>query len=66
MSQSFVISVLSFTIVMVLFNIIKDIYISVKDIKISDYQKANIDKRWLISYTIGIILLFVIYGRDGP
>lgn len=62
MSYDFTISLLSFTIVMVLFNIIKDVYINYKDLMLSDYQKARINKRWLISYAVGVALLFVIYG----
>lgn len=62
MSYDFTISLLSFTIVMVLFNIIKDVYINYKDLMLSDYQKARINKRWLISYIVGVVLLFLIYG----
>jgi len=64
MSQSFVYSVLAFTIVMLLFNVIKDLYIRYNNITISDKLLKKIDKRWLISYTIGVLILYLLYG--GP
>ena len=65
MNQDFVVSLLVFTIVMVIFNIIKDILI-LPHFNISSNTKRKITKRWYISYVIGVILLLLMYGRDGP
>lgn len=62
MSQSFVYSVLAFTIVMLLFNVVKDVYIRYNKVNIPDNILRRIDRRWLISYTIGVILLYLMYG----
>ena len=65
MNQDFVVSLLVFTIVMVIFNIIKDILI-LPHFNISSNTKRKITKRWYISYVIGVVLLLLMYGRDGP
>jgi len=65
MNQDFTISALVFTIVMVVFSIIKDVVILPK-YNISDTHRKKITRRWYISYIIGIIILLLTYGRDGP
>jgi hypothetical protein len=65
MNQDFTISALVFTIVMVVFSIIKDVVILPK-YNISDTYRKKITRRWYISYIIGIIILLITYGRDGP
>lgn len=65
MNQDFVVSLLVFTIVMVIFNILKDLFI-LPHFNISSNTKRKITKRWYISYVIGVILLLLMYGRDGP
>lgn len=64
MSQSFIVSALVFIIVMVIFHIVKDIII--KGQNISPDTRSRLNKRWLISIAIGLILLFLMYGREGP
>ena len=65
MSQSFIISATVFIIVMVIFHIIKDIIIRGYD-NITPNIRSKINKRWLISTGIGLIILYLLYGREGP
>ena len=64
MSQSFIISAVTYLIIMVTFHIIKDIII--KGRTISPDMRTKLNKRWLISIVIGLILLYLMYGREGP
>ena len=64
MNQSFIISATVFIIVMVIFHIVKDIILRGMDI--TPVQKNKFNKRWLISTAIGLVLLYVMYGREGP
>ena len=59
MSQSFLISATVFVIVMVIFHIIKDIFLSTH---ISSTMRTRVNSRWLISTTIGLLILFLLYG----
>jgi len=63
MSQSFIISATVYLIVMVIFHIIKDIFI---DRGLSPKMRSRVNNRWLISTAIGLIILYILYGRDGP
>lgn len=65
MSQSFIISATVFIIVMVIFHIIKDIILK-GYINITPDQRSKLNKRWLISTTIGLVVLYLMYGREGP
>jgi hypothetical protein len=65
LNYEFITALLSFTIVMVLFNIIKD-FIIIPQFNLSRKTLDNINKRWYISFIIGAIILFLIYGRAGP
>jgi len=65
LNYEFIIALLSFTVVMVLFNIIKD-FIIIPQFNLSRKTLDNINKRWYISFIIGAIILFLIYGRAGP
>lgn len=65
MSQSFITSAVVFIIIMVIFHIIKDIVI-LSGLKVSAEIRSKINKRWLISTVIGLILLYLMYGREGP
>jgi len=59
MNQSFIISATVFTIIMVIFHIIKDIFLSTK---LTPELRAKVNKRWLISMSIGLFLLYLIYA----
>jgi hypothetical protein len=61
MSYDFTISALVFTIIMVLFNIVKD-FIILPKFKVSEEQLKKINKRWYISFGIGLFLLYLIYA----
>lgn len=61
MSYDFTISALVFTIIMVLFNIVKD-FIIIPKFKVSEEQLKKINKRWYISFGIGIIILYLMYA----
>jgi len=63
MSQSFIISATVFIIIMTIFHVIKD---TILGTKLSSSMRTRVNRRWLISTTIGLILLYLIYGRDGP
>jgi len=65
LNYEFITALLSFTVVMVLFNIIKD-FIIIPQFNLSRKTLDNINKRWYISFIIGAIILFLIYGRAGP
>jgi len=65
MNQSFITSAVVFVIVMVIFHIVKDIII-LSGRKISSSMRSKLNKRWLISTVIGLILLYLMYGREGP
>lgn len=65
-NYEFIASLLSFTIVMVIFNLVKD-FILVPYLKITDKNLLDrVNKRWYISFIIGVLLLYITYGRDGP
>lgn len=64
MSQSFIIASTVYVIVMVIFHIVKDIII--RQQHITSDQRSKINKRWLISTGIGLIILYLMYGREGP
>lgn len=65
-NPEFVMALLSFTVVMVLFNLVKDMFL-IPYLKVTDKSIIDkINKRWYISFFIGTILLFIIYGRAGP
>ena len=59
MNQSFIISATVFTIVMVMFHIVKDIFLATK---LTPELRAKVNKRWLISMSIGLFLLYLIYA----
>ena len=61
----FVISTLTFTIVMVLFNIVKD-YLIIPQYKPNKATLDRINKRWYISFIIGVIILYAVYGGGSP
>ena len=61
MSYDFTIAALVFTIIMVLFNLVKD-YLILPKYKVSKQQLKSIQKRWYISFAIGIILLYIMYA----
>ena len=65
MSQDFVLATLTFTIVMVIFNIVKDYYIIPK-FKPSNKKLERLNRRWYISFIVGVVLLYVMYGRGSP
>ena len=65
MSQSFIISATVFIVVMVIFHVIKDVIIRGYN-NITPDIRSKINKRWLISTTIGLIILYLMYGREGP
>ena len=64
MSQSFTLSAVIFIIVMVIFHIVKDIIIRGHDITPDIRNKIN--RRWLISTAVGLVVLYLLYGREGP
>jgi len=64
MSQSFITSAVVFVIVMVTFHIVKDIII--RQHNITPDIRSRINKRWLISTAIGLIILYLLYAREGP
>lgn len=66
MNQDVTIAILSYTIVMLLANIVKDIIIKRNIGVISKKHISKSNNRWWIAYTIGIIILFLVYGRAGP
>lgn len=64
MNQSLVLSILTYTVVMVAFNIVKDFYIKYNNVNFSEESLKKVNRRWLISYTVGIIILFFVYGCE--
>lgn len=60
MSQSFIISAITFLIIMVLFHVVKDVILG--DYQVTKGQRAKVNKRWYISTGIGLIILYMIYG----
>lgn len=64
MSQSFTLNAIVFIIVMIILHIIKDIINKIYTIPPA--LNSHINKRWLINTAIGLILLYFIYGREGP
>mgnify|MGYP001197378072 CR=1 FL=1 len=65
-NPEFVMALLSFTVVMVLFNLVKDMFL-IPYLKVTDKSTIDkINKRWYISFFIGTLLLFILYGRAGP
>ena len=64
MSQSFILNAVVFIIVMVIFHIVKDIII--RGYNITPGLRSKISKRWLISTAVGLIILYLMYGREGP
>ena len=65
-NPEFVMALLSFTVVMVLFNLVQDMFL-IPYLKVTDKSTIDkINKRWYISFFIGTLLLFILYGRAGP
>lgn len=61
MSQSFIISAVTFIIVMVIFHLLRDVIIRVMEIDVDSNKLQKYNKRWLISTAIGLIILYLIY-----
>ncbi len=61
MSYDFTISALVFTIIMILFNIVKD-FIILPKYNVSEEQLKRVNKRWYISFGIGLLLLYLMYA----
>ena len=59
MSQSFIISAVIFIVIMVIFHIIKDVFLATK---LTPEMRVKVNKRWLISTTIGLFLLYLMYA----
>lgn len=59
MSQSFIISAVAFIVIMVIFHIIKDVFLATK---LTPEMRVKVNKRWLISTTIGLFLLYLMYA----
>ena len=64
-NYEFVVSLLSFTLVMVLFNIVKD-FIIIPQFSLTEKQIRRVNKRWFLSFIIGAVILYIVYGRAGP
>lgn len=64
MSQSFILNAVVFIIVMVAFTLIKDIII--RHYNITPEINKKINRRWLISTAVGLIIIYLMYGREGP
>jgi len=61
MSQSFIISAVTFIIVMVIFHLLRDVIIRVMEIDVDSNKLQKYNKRWLISTAIGLVILYLIY-----
>lgn len=61
MNYEFTASLLAFTIVMIMFNLFKDFYI-LKYHKISGEFNKRLNRRWLGSYAVGVVLIYLMYG----
>ena len=59
MSQSFIISAVAFIVIMVIFHIIKDVFLATK---LTPEMRVKVNKRWLISTTVGLFLLYLMYA----
>ncbi len=59
MSQSFIISATVFVIIMVIFHIVKDIFLTTY---LSSTMRTRVNARWLISTTVGLLILYLVYG----
>ena len=59
MSQSFIISATVFVIIMVIFHIVKDTFLSTY---LSSSMRTRVNRRWLISTAIGLVILYLVYG----
>ena len=59
MSQSFIISAVAFIVIMVIFHIIKDVFLATK---LTPEMRVKVNKRWLISTTVGLLLLYLMYA----
>ena len=63
LSSSFLVSATVFVIVMTIFHVIKDTIIGHN---ITPDIRSKINKRWVISTAIGLLVLYLMYGRNGP
>jgi len=61
MSQSFIVSAVTFIIVMVIFHLLRDVIIRVMEIDVDSNKLQKYNKRWLISTAIGLVILYLIY-----
>ena len=61
MSQSFIISAVTFIIVMVIFHLLRDVIIRVMEIDVDSNKLQKYNIRWLISTAIGLVILYLIY-----
>lgn len=63
LNQEFVIALLSFTIIMVVFNLVKDYLIQRYMTQVTDDHLKKVNKRFVISYILGVVLLYLLYGN---
>jgi len=50
---------------MIIFNVIKD-FVIIPQFNPTEEELRKINKRWYISFIIGAIILYTVYGRAGP
>jgi len=66
MNNELIIAILTFSIVMMVLNVVKDLLIKRYKTQIPESHISKSEKRWWIAYSIGILLLILLYGRAGP
>lgn len=59
MNNELAAGLLTYTIIMVIFHFVKDLLL--RGHKLTAQQKSKLNKRWLISYVIGVLFLLLLF-----
>lgn len=63
MREQFILVLLFYMMLMGAFFVINELIIAPK---VTPRVKATIDRRWNISIMVGLVMIYFIYGRNGP
>ena len=63
MYNEVILAILSFTIIMMGMNVVKDYLIQRYMTEVTDDHLRKVNKRFIISYILGVVILYLLYGN---
>lgn len=63
MYNEVILAILSFTIIMMGMNVVKDYVIQRHMTEVTDDHLRKVNKRFVISYILGVVILYLLYGN---